>query len=313
MTKLSDLRETISKNAHSKFVSQYTSNPIHKIGTLIVIAFIIEAITGFLLLLHYEPDPGRAYASTRAILGRLPYGNVIGTLHLYTAYAIILLTFIHGVRNYFLDLHILRKGIWISGVVMGLVTFGLIFTGSLLPWTMISKSHLELLIKIINDLPLSRSIDFEYLRSPEGQGALLIQSYYLHVIVLPLILLILLVFKIRMLISQRIFNPISMKSKGESRNLTSRASGDFTYILMLALLFTAFMLATSALFPSKLPPEFSSINIGNQIPKPEWYLLWIYELSHIFPIAQGLMACILAFIISLVILTLPLIDKPKDG
>lgn len=292
-------------------VPQYSLNPFYKLGTLVIIAFIIEIITGLLILPHYEPTPEGAYASTRAIIGRLPYGNIIGTLHLYTAYVMVVLTFVHLIRNYFMSVHKLRKGIWILGVMMGLIILGLNFTGYFLPWTMVSKLHLDLLIKVLKDFPLGERLIY-FLISSEGNKALLTQFYYLHVVILPLTLIILLILKARMLILQGLSEPIIGRIKEESRNLVPRFPAEFSYILMLASLLIASLLTVSALFPLKLPPEYSSLTVGSYISKPEWYFLWIYELSRIFPIAQGLLALIIALIITLLILFTPLIDKPEN-
>lgn len=292
-------------------VPQYSLNPFYKLGTLIAIAFIIEIITGLLMLPHYEPTLEGAYASTRAIIGRLPYGNIIMTLHLYTAYFMIFLTFVHLMRNYFMSTHKLRKGMWILGVIMGLIILGLNFTGHFLPWTMVSKLHLDLLIKVFKDLPFGEGLIY-FLMGSEGNGALLTQFYYLHVVILPLTFIALLILKARMLISQGLSEPIIGRIKNESKNLVPRFPVEFSYILMLASLLIASLLSVSALFPLKLPPEYSSITTNSYIPKLGWYFLWIYELSRIFPIAKGLLALIVALIITLLILFMPLIDKFGD-
>lgn len=65
-------------------------------GALITMAFVYQVITGLLLLLYYVPSD--AYNSTEAIITTVPYGSLILTTHLYGAYAMIFLIYVHLFR-----------------------------------------------------------------------------------------------------------------------------------------------------------------------------------------------------------------------
>ena len=120
-------------------VPQYSINPFYWIGALTVVAFVIQGVTGIILLIWYVPDPTVAYQSTAYVFTSVNYGRFLETVHLYGAYAMILLAFMHMMRNYFVSSHKKpREMMWVVGMLMGFVTLGFGFTGYLLPWTVIS-------------------------------------------------------------------------------------------------------------------------------------------------------------------------------
>ena len=88
-----------------KPIPDFTLNPIYWLGLLLAGTFALQALTGIFMLLYYVPTPTEAYSSTTYIMNSVPLGGLTETFHLYTAYAMILLTFLHLVRNYFGSAH----------------------------------------------------------------------------------------------------------------------------------------------------------------------------------------------------------------
>ncbi len=97
-------------------------------GALISMAFVYQIITGLLLLLYYNPS--EAYISTEAIITSIPFGSFMLTTHLYGAYAMIFLIYVHMYRNYFFGSYKKpRQMQWIIGVLLLAVTIGVGFFG----------------------------------------------------------------------------------------------------------------------------------------------------------------------------------------
>ena len=121
----------------------------------------------------------------------MSYGRFLETVHLYTAYAMIMLAFMHMMRGYFVSVHKKpREVMWIVGMVMGFVTLGFGFTGYLLPWTVVSKSATDVGIGMIDALPQPLSSFLSFLIVGAGGDATeLLRFYDLHVVVLPAVLL----------------------------------------------------------------------------------------------------------------------------
>ena len=78
-----------------KPIPDFALNPIYWLGLLLAVTFGLQALTGVFMLLYYVPTPAQAYSSTASVINSVPLGSLAETFHLYTAYAMILLTFLH--------------------------------------------------------------------------------------------------------------------------------------------------------------------------------------------------------------------------
>ena len=307
----------------------YAISPFYWLGAVAVVAFVIQAVTGMLMMLYYVPDPStaagstvaQAYASTQYIFQNVSYGTFLETVHLYTAYAMIMLAFMHMMRGYFVSVHKKpREIMWITGMAMGFVTLGLGFTGYLLPWTVVSKSATDVGAGMISALPQPFSSFLTFLVvGGGGDAATLLRFYDLHVVVLPAILLVLLVVKMYMLevhgISEPATGPEPVPEK--KMKLIPIFPDVSFYLVELAALFGSAMLLISALFPLTLPPVYSAATAGQYVAQPDWYFLWIYQVLKIsafepngpllqngLPVALGVVTLVFVLLV-----LLPFIDR----
>ena len=271
----------------------YAISPFYWLGALAVVAFVIQAVTGMLMMLYYVPDPSpaagstvpQAYATTQYIFQNVSYGRFLETVHLYTAYAMIMLVFMHMMRGYFVSVHKKpREIMWAVGMLMGFVTLGLGFTGYLLPWTVVSKSATDVGTGMISALPQPLSSFLTFLVvGGGGDAAVLLRFFDLHVVVLPAILLVLLVVKMYMLEAHGISEPVSGPEPvpEEKKKLIPIFPGVSFYLAELAALFGAAMLLISVVFPLSLPPVYSAATAGQYVAQPDWYFLWVYQILKI--------------------------------
>jgi quinol-cytochrome oxidoreductase complex cytochrome b subunit len=293
---------------------QYAVNPFYWLGALAVVAFVIQGITGIIMMLYYIPSPTQAYSSTLYIFQNVSYGSFLETVHLYTAYAMIMLAFMHMMRNYFVSTHKKpREVMWIVGMGMGFVTLAFGFTGYLLPWTVVSKSATDVGVGMIDALPQPISSLVSFLVVGAGGDATeLLRFYDLHVVVLPAVLLVLLAVKMYMLETHGISEPVVGKELSESKRKLIPIFPDLSlYLLELAALFGAGMLLISALVPLTLPAQYSPALAAASTPQPDWYFLWIYQILKIsifegpgLPIALSIVT-----LIFILLILLPFIDR----
>lgn len=97
-------------------------------GAMVMTAFFYEAITGLILLFYYSPSA--AYTSTMSFLNKTPYGSIILTTHLYGAYAMIVLLYLHLLRSMFVGAYKApRQMQWLIGILLLLLTLGVGFFG----------------------------------------------------------------------------------------------------------------------------------------------------------------------------------------
>jgi quinol-cytochrome oxidoreductase complex cytochrome b subunit len=295
-------------------VPQYALNPFYWLGALAVVAFVIQGVTGMILMLYYIPSPTQAYSSTLYIFQNVNNGRFLQTVHLYTAYAMIMLAFMHMMRGYFVSVHKKpREAMWVIGMLMGFVTLGFGFTGYLLPWTVVSKSATDVGVGMVSALPQPVSSLLTFLIvGGGGDSAELLRFFDLHVVVLPAALLILLVAKMYMLEAHGVAEPPSGPPQGAPQKLFPIFPDVTMYLLELSLLFGAGMLLLSAVFPLSLPPEYTPIVAGQYTSQPDWYFLWIYQVLKvsIFEKKEGLAAALsLITLVFIVLILLPFIDR----
>jgi quinol-cytochrome oxidoreductase complex cytochrome b subunit len=295
---------------------KYAVSPFYWLGALTVVAFLIQGVTGMIMMLYYVPSPPQAYPSTIFILQNVELGRFLETVHLYTAYAMIMLAFMHMMRGYFVSVYKKpREAMWAVGMLMGFVTLGFGLTGYLLPWTVVSKSATDVTVGMIDNLPPSLAAWVRFLVAGAGGDATqLLRFYDLHVVVLPAVLLVLLTVKMYMLEAHGISPSSSEDVAGKKKTLVPIFPDLTLYLAELAALFGAAMLLISVLFPLTLPPEYSPQLAGQYTPQPDWYFLWIYQIVKIsvfegpgLPVALSLVTVLFALLF-----LLPFIDRSKE-
>jgi len=83
-----------------KFLAHKTV-PVHAgtmwyyFGGITLFLFVIQVLTGTLLLLYYRPSPGEAYESVQFIMTRVQFGWLVRSVHSWSANLMILSAFIH--------------------------------------------------------------------------------------------------------------------------------------------------------------------------------------------------------------------------
>lgn len=285
------------------------------LGALTVIAFVLQALTGLLMMIYYVPSTDQAYSSTLFIIQNVPLGWLLETVHLYGAYAMILLAALHLFRGYFVSVHKKpRQMMWMVGMLMGLVVLGFGLTGYLLPWTVVSKSATDVSIGMLGFLPVQIGSILTFLiAGPGGSAAELTRFFDLHIIVLPAALLSLLALKMFMFEAHGAAEPVSgFRQSGEVPWFPTV----YLYFAMIGSVFVAIIFAASALFPIQLAAQFTATAAANYVPQPEWYFLPMYQVlkfasfegSGIYYALGGVTALVAGIIL------LPFIDRgrPRD-
>jgi len=297
-------------------VPRYAINPFYWLGALTVVAFVIQGVTGMVMMLYYVPSPTQAYSSTQYIFQNVPFGTFLETVHLYTAYAMIFLAFMHFLRNYFLSVHKRpREAMWVVGMLMGFVTLAFGFTGYLLPWSVVSKAATDVGVGMMAALPQQVSSFLGFLVAGSGGDATeLLRFFDLHIVVLPAVLLVLLAAKMYMLEAHGISEPADGRADDKSSRPIPMFPDVTAYLLELAAIFGAAMLVISVLFPLNLPPEYSAQAAGNFVAQPDWYFLWIYQILKIsaFETAGLPVALTVVTAIFVIFFLMPFVDRGAE-
>lgn len=258
-------------------VPEYSMNPLYWLGALTTIAFGLQVFTGLLMMIYYVPTVEQAYSSTQFIIQYVPFGWLLETVHLYGAYAMILLALLHLFRGYFLSVQKRpREMMWVTGMLMGLTVMGFGLTGYLLPWTVVSKSATDVSIGMLSFLPAQIGPIVTFLVAGDGSSAAELTRFFdLHILVLPAALLSLLALKLFLFEAHGAAEPVT--GAKESRDIPWFPTV-YLYFAMLGSLLVAAIVVASALFPLNLAEQFTPAGASNYVPQPEWYFLWMYQI-----------------------------------
>jgi len=159
-------------------------------GGITFFLFLIETITGVLLMFYYRPTAEWAYNDMLALRDVVSLG-VLREIHRWGAHAMVVTVMLHMYRVFLTGSYKPpREFNWVIGVMLLLLTFLLSFTGYLLPWDQLSVWAVTVGSNMARAVPLVGAegpAHFALLGEREVGEATLNRFYVLHCIGLPLI------------------------------------------------------------------------------------------------------------------------------
>jgi ubiquinol-cytochrome c reductase cytochrome b subunit len=255
------------------------------LGALAVMSFVVQAVTGFLLMTNYVPlyqtlpngANNLAWQSVNYIINKVPYGALIATMHLYGAYAMIFIAFLHLVRNYLVGAFKKpRELMWILGMGLGLITLVYGFTGYLLPMNTVSYGATSVGVQLASYFPgvIGRVIP-ELLKGTIFPDNTLNRFFAFHVVLLPIAFIAILGIKIGLVFEAHgAHGPIEVSpTRGPRNRKVSWYPRLIWYSIGLFMFYLASLLIVSALFPITAGQEYTGGALGANVI-PDWYFVW---------------------------------------
>lgn len=326
---------------------QFTFKPSYWTGAFVAVAFGYQVLSGMLLLLYYQPSTSptltlcgqaagtysiapAAWCSTYYIVNSVPMGSLLLSSHLYGAYAMIFLMFVHFYRGYYTGVYKApREFSWMVGSLLMIVTLGMGFTGYLLPYTALSydATNVGIVLAIRLAIPTPWGmINMGNLLAPFilGDGTaqgLLSRMFVAHVLLLPIALGSLLYAHIALFESHGIAPP-STSDPLQRRRYTEKDDKKHVpfmphilfYMAKWALLYVGVLFAIAALWPWTVSLTVNSWYGNTAVPTPtiipDWYFLWLFKMLD-FSGVTPVLAVTIATVLILYILFLPWLDRSK--
>jgi quinol-cytochrome oxidoreductase complex cytochrome b subunit len=165
------------------------------LGSAALTAFIVQALTGGILAMYYEPssainpNTGKpiAYSSIEAITTELTWGWLVRGMHRWGASVFIILLFLHMGRVFlFGSYKYPRELTWITGVLILATGMLMGFTGYLLPWDQTAYWASAVGINLNGTAPFLGPWLAQFLAGgPEIGSNTLAKFYALHMILIP--------------------------------------------------------------------------------------------------------------------------------
>jgi cytochrome b6 len=252
-------------------------------GGICLFLFIIQVITGLLLLLYYVPAVDKAHESIVAIMGQVRFGWLIRSVHSWSANILIGAIFIHMFSTFLLKAYRPPREItWISGFFLLLIFLAFGFSGYLLPWNELSFFATRVGTDIIGQIPIiGQSLKFFVLGGPEVSGSTLSRFYWFHIAILPLLALLFLGVHLYLIQVQGISRPIGIKPEQTEEVpffpdfILRDAAIWFTVLAIIGVLCVFFPWEVG----EKADP-FAPTPIGI---RPEWYFTFMFTTLKLVP------------------------------
>jgi len=258
----------------------------HLLGGLTLFLFLLQVLTGILLMVYYQPTAGEAHSSVQYLLSTARLGWLVRSLHYWGAQLLILLAGLHLLRVFWDGAHRERELNWLVGLILLLLLIAFGFTGMLLPWDQGSFWTLDAARREIARLPLlgPLTLDFLWGGLELGEGALL-RFYVFHVGLLPWIMMLLIAVHLYLVLRQGLYAPAEAARRWPQGETYGELALDALILILIIFggLLTLAVLASPGLGP---PPD----PLTPSPPAPPWYLLPVYGLFRLLPAGWGLLA-----------------------
>ena len=302
---------------------EFSFNPSYWTGAFVAVGFMLQVLTGLLLLFYYDPSvvsttsggPPQAWASTQYIIQTVPFGWLLLTSHLYGAYAVILLAFIHFFRGFYTGVYKRPRELsWMLGTVLLFLMLGMGFTGYLLPYTALSVGATDVGLALVRSVPVIGPLSYPLIQGNGTFQGLLSRMFALHVVLIPVALLTLLYLHVTFFESHGIGPRASsdpqakrVLTAADDRKLGSWFPRVFLYMLKWGLVYVGSLLLIASAFLARLPPAFGAPGQGGASPEPDWYFLWLYKVAD-FQYVTPTVAVLLVGLLAVFILFVPWIE-----
>jgi menaquinol-cytochrome c reductase cytochrome b subunit len=159
----------------------------HTLGSSLLTVFIIQAVTGSLLAMTYDPSPNGAYQSIRYITDQETLGWLIRGMHKWGASMMVILLFLHMGRVFFYGAYKYpRELTWLTGSLIFILTMMMGLTGYLLVWDERAYWASVVAVNINGTAPVVGPFLTKFLLGGPVFGAQTISRFYaLHMLMVP--------------------------------------------------------------------------------------------------------------------------------
>lgn len=278
--------EDLVKFMGKKYVPIHRHSVWYYFGGVSLFFFIIQVVTGILLLFYYKGSADLAFESVQFIMSKVEFGWLVRSIHAWAANLFILSAFIHMFSVYFEKAYRKpRELTWITGMLMFFMCLGFGFSGYLLPWNTLSYFATKVGTDIVGVVPVIGEPLKVFIRGGDDvTGATLSRLFGFHVALFPGIFTVLLATHLILIQRQGISEPMHFSNKPANEKKTMPFFPNFMLRDLLLWLLILNVLAILALFfPADLGQKANPFGSAPAGIKPEWYFLFMFQSLKYFP------------------------------
>jgi ubiquinol-cytochrome c reductase cytochrome b subunit len=319
--------DEIIKSQLTAYMIPRNINIFYTLGFVALAAFVMQIITGIVLLIYYVPHSDYAFRSIQDIMNKVPYGWLFRQMHLVGSNLMVGTIILHMLSVFIMGGYKKpRELTWVAGTFMLLTTFVFCLSGYLLPWSQLSYWATTVVTTIPTAFPYVGEFITQLSRGgPVVSGTTLNRFFAIHVTLLPLLLLSLVAIHLFLIRRIGISSPPFGESGEEKKPWTefrhdSYPQGHPFYpyfvqkeIFMVCGYFVVMFLIISFLPTLFLPEDANSPADPYKTPahiKPEWYFLVFYQMLKIVP--NKLLGISLQVALMTIFILWPFFDTKKE-
>jgi cytochrome b6 len=308
---------TLAATASEKEVPRHRFSVFYYFGGMTLFMFIIQVITGILLMLYYRPSADEAYESVEFIMSNVQFGWLMRSIHAWAAHLMIYFAVLHLGSVYFLKAYRAPREItWISGVILLFLALGFGFSGYLLPWNELAFFATKVGTEMAGAVPLLGDYMVRFLRGGEHvTGGTLSRFYGWHVAILPALTTVFIAVHLLMVQWHGMSVPPTVGNEARQR----RSMRFFPHFAMREMfcwvLALAVLAGLAAFFPWELGEKADPFAPAPPGIEPEWYFMFMFETLKLFPggefmgIGYEAIPILLFMIGGVILLIVPFLDR----
>jgi cytochrome b6 len=281
---LSALRTFIA----AKRVPMHAHEVWYYLGGLTLFLFVVQVVSGVLLVLYYRPSAEEAYESVQFIVAEVEFGWLVRNVHSWSANLLIAAAFAHFFSVFLLKSYRKpRELTWVTGMLLLFLMLAFGFSGYLLPWNELAFFATKVGTGMAGAVPLVGRGLMRLLRGGDDvTGATLSRFYGLHIAVLPALTTLLIAAHLLLVQRQGMSMPLSVERRARAGERIPEMPFFPNYLLRDVLAWyvaIALLAALAAFYPWELGRKadpFAAVPPGI---RPEWYFLAMFHTLKLLP------------------------------
>jgi quinol-cytochrome oxidoreductase complex cytochrome b subunit len=291
---------------------------LYYFGGVALFLFVVQVLTGILLLLYYRAGPDSSFESVRFLITRVQFGWLVRSIHSWSANLMVLAAIVHMFSVYFTRAYRPpREATWVSGFLLLVLCMGFGFSGYLLPWNELALFATKVGTDIVGSLPVVGHPLMVLLRGGEDvTGATLSRFFGIHVAVLPGMMTVILAAHLLMIQRQGMADPPHRKG-APVRSMPFLPNFVLRDLLLWVIVLNV-IAVLAVFFPWDLGQKADPFASAPAGIRPEWYFLFMFQTLKFIPAhilgMEGEVLGILTFGLGGVLwLLLPFFDRGAAG
>lgn len=267
-----------------KYVPVHRHSVWYYFGGVSLFLFIIQVVTGILLLLYYKSGEELAFESINFIMSKVQFGWLIRSIHSWAANLFILSAMIHMFSVFFEKAYRKPREItWVTGMLMFFLALGFGFSGYLLPWNELAFFATKVGTDIAGVVPFIGKPLMIFLRGGEEvTGATLSRFFGFHVALLPGLFTVFLGIHLLLVQRQGMSEPLHVEKEAQQKTMPFFPNF-LLRDLSLWLLVLNLLAILAVFFPWELGKKADSFAPAPAGIKPEWYFLYMFQTLKYIP------------------------------